>query len=108
MATRLDSSLPSGAVFHRPAVDDGLIAFQHFPRFPELAQGAGELIRLRHQHEAAGFAVETVDHVGGGILAEVQSHAADQAGPGIGLRRVADEARRLVEHEQAVVLVDNT
>ena len=107
------------------AVDDGQIFFLNTPGFPDLAEFAGGGGILGDDHEAGGFAVQTVDEVRGcwllvagcwfldgihlttGIRIQVEAGAADEAGVFVAFGGMADEVGRLVNDEQVGVLVDD-
>ncbi len=85
-------------LFNRPALEE----------FSQVARGPGI---FRHEHNAARFAVQPIDEVGywlaGGRRSQVESDAADQTGALIGLGGMTYQARRLVDHEQLVILIKN-
>ena len=66
--------------------------------------------RLRDDQEAAGVLVEAVDDAGArhaGELRRVMQERIQQRAVPVAAARVHDETRRLVDHEQCVVLVDD-
>ncbi len=89
------------------AVDDGEVLLLDGATFPGAAQAAGGGVGLRHDHDAAGFAVEAVDELRMAFGAEVQAHAADEARVNIPLGGMADEAGRLVEDQQVGVFAED-
>jgi hypothetical protein len=73
------------------AVDYGQIFFYDgagFPEFAELAGGGGVFC---DDGDAAGFAIESVDDVGGGVGTEIQADTRDEAGVLIAFCGMADE-----------------
>src|SRR5205823_13400457 len=58
-------------------------------------------------HDALPICEQFMVWVAGPSPAQVQSHAADQAGVGVGFRRVTDQACRFVDHEQLGVFVND-
>jgi len=86
---------------------NGKIAFAYDPRFPDATQPEGGLGILRNQDDSAGLAVESIDHLGFRIVAQIEPHTANEAGIGVSLGGMADKASRLVDDQQIVGFVDN-
>ena len=88
-------------------VDDRDVFLAHFPLGEELFDLPYPLVAFYRQDDAAGFAVEPVDKMHGHIRTDVQAHAADEAGIDIALGGMAGEAGGFVDHQQAVVFMDD-
>ena len=88
-------------------VDDGEIFLLHFALLPKPPQRARGLVGLGDHRHAAGFAVEPVHHVRTGFAAEMQTHAADEAGHLAVLARMTNQVGGLVDHQQCCILVDD-
>jgi len=116
------------------AVNDGEIFLGDTASFESFAKGAGGLGILGNEHDAAGFAVETVDErrldpepitrrcratlsmnprplpptlSPGGGGGEIKPGAANQAGHLAVFGRMTDQPRRFVDYEQVGVFVDD-
>src|SRR4051812_17800742 len=74
------------------SMHDGQIHLLDFAVFPNAAQIQGGWVGFRDYRDAAGFAIEAIYQVGMGVLAQVQTNSADQAGIFIGLGWVTDQA----------------
>lgn len=88
-------------------VDEGEVALgdhTEVPKAPEF-KGCGGV--FGEGHDAAGLSVEPMDHLGLEAGAQVESDASDEAGCGVALGWVADEAGGLVDDEEVVVLVED-
>ena len=89
------------------AVDDGGILFLHvalFPKLPQLARGG---VGLGDDGHAAGFAVETINHVRMRLAAQMQAHPANETRHFAVLARMADQVGGFVDHQQFRVFVDD-
>ncbi len=79
-----------------------------------IAEPAMGAVVLGHHHQAGGVLVEPMNDAGpldaadpGQAVAAMGDQRVDQRAAGMPRRRVHDEARRLVEHDQRIVLVDD-
>lgn len=105
------SSLPSGPRSRPCRERSGRVRWRGIPFRP----GAGRRVfeccvghgAFRDEDHAAGFAVEAVDEMGGDSVAEVQAHAADEAGINVPLGGMADEAGGLVDGQQVGVFMED-
>lgn len=87
-------------IIRRMAMDPGLVVLLHPALLEEPAESSGGASRFGNQDDAAGFAVQPVDQPGFPTTRSIQAHPRNQAGPLVGLGRMTDEARRLVDgHE---------
>lgn len=91
----------------RPAVNDGSVFLADSAVFEESAKMTGGFVGFGEDTDPAGFAIQAMDHVQRVFFPEVHARAADEAGPGVALGRVADQAGGLVDHKQLLVLVDD-
>jgi len=91
----------------RVAMDEGEIALADHSEVPEASEVQGGGRGFCEGHDAAGLAVEPMHHLWIARGAEVEPDAADEAGGGIALGRVADETGGLVDHEEVFVLVQD-
>lgn len=94
-------------LFLEMAVDDGPVFLADGAVFPEPAQFAGRFVAQSNEYDTAGLAVEAVHKVGPGTVAQMNADTADEAGPGIALGGMADEAGGLVDDKQVSILVDD-
>ncbi len=81
-------------------VNNRHVFFFHHARFPQSPQFARHRRSFSHHGHAAGFAVQPVRQMRLAARAQMQPHAADQAGICVALRRMTDEVRRFVDHQQ--------
>lgn len=95
------------AAFAQMAVNDGEVFFLDCPALEDSSQFTGGFRGLGDEHDPAGFAVEPVDKAWRDIRSEMRAHATDQAGVAVGLGRMTNQARRLVDHQQVGVFVQD-
>lgn len=81
----------AGCDGHAP-MDNGPVFLLDGAALPDTAEFAGGGVGFGDEHDAAGFAIKPVDEMRAGIRPEVQTRAADEAGQGIALGGMADEA----------------
>ena len=89
------------------AMGDGEIFLRHGPGFPEVAQLARRRGGLGQDCDAAGFPIQTVDQVRSCRRPQIQADAADQAGIRATLGWMTDQPRWFVDHQQAIVFVQD-
>lgn len=91
-------------------MNNGGVFFFHGARFPNGAELAGGFGIFCNDDEAARFAVEAVDQMRADrftLVRKINPHPADEAGINVSLGRMADEARRFVDHQQVGVFVNH-
>lgn len=89
------------------AVDDGQIFLFHFTTFPKPAQFPRRIISFRCERHAAGFAIQPIDQMRTGALAQVQPHSPDETGHRAILARMTNQIRRLIDGQQFRILMDD-
>lgn len=87
------------------AVNNCEITLFNLARLPIPAQFERGLGGFRNQNQAAGLPIEAIDEMRMDRFTEVNSHTANQAGERTALGRMADQIRRLVNHQQMLVFV---
>ena len=88
-------------------VHNGFVRFANVATLPMPAQLSCRIVVFGVQYNPTSLAVEPVDHVHSLRLAKVQPHAADQAAVFVALGWVANQVCWFVDHQQAVILVDD-
>lgn len=91
----------------RPAMYQGFILLANLTCFPDAANFPGRLEVFGNQDKATRFPIQTIDKVGFLFRAEVEAQPGDQTGHFIPLGRMTDQIRRLVHHQQVLVLIND-
>ena len=88
-------------------MNDGEVFFPDRAAFPNPAQFQSGVIPLGHNRHAAGLAIEAIDEMRTRTVTEMQPHAADEARQRIAFGRMANQARRFVDHQQIGVFMND-
>jgi len=79
--------------------NDRQIFLLHLAAFPEHAQFPRDAVSFCREHHAAGLAIEAIDQMRTGAVAQVQPHATNKTGHRPIFARMTNQPRRLVDSQ---------
>src|SRR5262245_20608292 len=89
------------------ALHDGQILLSNGSSFPNPAKLTGDIPIFGDQEHTARFAIEPVDEVRLSVVTQVEAEAANHTGIDVALRWMTDQASRLIDCQQRLVLEED-